>query len=148
MLYRISMFLLICTLILLQSCAAPEKQFSYSDISGEEVKRKTIDFLKSNHFTIQEQDFHDYNIFAKSPQRVVRPWLGLGSESLEWDEITIIAREYNATPVTVDLLIQVQIWRQPPIGEKELIKNVSNKRRLEGEAKLLELNKIILDTVD
>lgn len=127
--------------IIISGCAAPKLKYSYSGISGDSVQEITESFLRERRFTVQKDEVKTYTIFAKSEIRNEKTFFG--RDILEWDEITIIAKEWPVIPVRVDLLVQVQVWEQKPLGEKQLIESVSNTKRLEGEQALRELDNLI-----
>ncbi len=138
--------LLIAIVLLLASCAAPEVKFTYTDIQGSDVKSIVEEYLKDKNFSVKTTEVRNFKVFGKSKIRKIKKFIG--SDLLEWDEITIIAQEYPFSPTQVDLLVQIQVWRQPPIGNKELVKSISNNRRLEGEKALLELDRLIQNSIE
>ncbi|PHI34683.1 hypothetical protein CBQ28_23540 [Pseudoalteromonas sp. GCY] len=143
----IGKFLLVSSLILfISSCASPELRFVYKNVEGKTVKNISEKYLVDNNFTVQTSEVKNYKVFGKSEVRKTTNFFG--SEILEWEEITIIAQELPFQTPEVKLLVQIQVWRQPPIGNKELVESISNSRRLEGEQALAELDSLIRQAIN
>jgi hypothetical protein len=128
-------------LVALSACAAPEKQREFVGVPGEQVKLSVLEVLRLRGYSLQENDFRDFVVKATSPRIEQRGIFG--SNGYTWHEIIVTAREYQTTPVRVDLLVQAQVWRQPPLGNKEMVKNTFTSERLEGEAALQQLDRVI-----
>ena len=122
-------------------CTAPEKQREFQSIPGETVKNLVLKVLTDRGYSIQQTDFRDFVVSATSKRTEDRGIFG--SNGFTWNEVTVIAREYQSTPIRVDLLVQIQVWRQPPIGQKEMVKNSFTNDRLEGEKALEQLDLLV-----
>lgn len=138
-------FLVSILILFITSCASPEVRFTYNNIEGVSVKNISEKYLTDNNFTVQTSEVKNYTVFGKSKVRKTTNFFG--DEILEWEEITIIAQELPFKIPKVKLLVQIQVWRKPPIGEKELVESISNRRRLEGEQALTELDLLIHKTI-
>ena len=133
---RFSLDLLLLGLLgLLCGCGELQKQREYVGIPGDAVRTLAAKVLTEGGYTLERTEFKDFTVVATSKKLPARG-------GLEWHEIIVTAREYPVSPAKVELLVQVRIWRQPPIGDKEMLVNTFREERMAGEKALERLDQL------
>ena len=127
---------------IIAGCGSIETERRYTDVPGRKVQELAASVLRKNGYSTEERVYRDYTIYAKSEMIEVPATFVLASYQT-WTELEVTAREHSDTPILVDLLVGVKVWRQPKVGSKELVKSELERKRIEADRALRELDELV-----